>query len=81
MLSVRDKMTLDLAGRRFKYPGAKEAAIRETFNESTTKFYQRLSVLLEDPAALAYDAQTVNRLVRLRDRRREARSVGFSSAD
>jgi hypothetical protein len=74
MLSVKDKMTLDLAGTRFKYAGAMEAAIRERFSESTTRFYQRLGVLLDDPAALTYDAQLVNRLRRLRDQRQRQRS-------
>jgi hypothetical protein len=79
-LTVRDKMTLDLEGTRFKYAGAKEAAIRERFSESPTRFYQRLARILEDPDAVAYDAQLVNRLRRIRDQRvaqRTARTRGL----
>lgn len=68
-------MTLDLAGQWFKYAGAKEQAIRELFSESATKFYQRLNVLLDDPAALTYDAQLANRLRRLREARQMQRSA------
>lgn len=74
MLSVKDKMTLDLEGTRFKYAGAKDQAIHEAFGETATRFYQRLNAILDDPAALAYDAPLVNRLRRLRDLRASART-------
>jgi hypothetical protein len=76
MLDVKAKMTLDLEGTRFKYPAAKDTKIREIFDESPTRFYQRLSVILDDPAALAYDAQLVNRLRRLREVRQRQRRAG-----
>lgn len=75
MLTVKDKMTLDLEGTRFKYAGAKDQAIHETFGETATRFYQRLNRILDDPAALAYDAVLVNRLRRLRDQRTAARTT------
>jgi ABC-type antimicrobial peptide transport system ATPase subunit len=74
VLTVKEKMTLDLEGTRFKYAGAKEQRIREIFNETPTRFYQRLNRILDDPAALAYDAPLVNRLRRLRDLRASART-------
>lgn len=74
MLSVKDTMTLDFERTWWKHPGAKDAAIREVFGESPTRYYQRLMVLLEDPEAVAYDAQVVRRLARLRDARARQRS-------
>lgn len=58
------------------YPGAKDAAIRDQFGVTSTAYYAELSRVLEDPASPAIDAQTVRRLVRLRDRRRAQRSAG-----
>ncbi|MCW2785265.1 MAG: hypothetical protein JWP74_1782 [Marmoricola sp.] len=75
-LSDKSKRVLEFERQRWKYAGAKEAAIRETFGCSTTKYYQRLGAILEDPAAMAYDAQFVKRLVRLRDARRRVRTAG-----
>ena len=82
MLIIKDQMTLELEGRRYKYTGAKAAAIRETFGESSTRYYQRLNALLDDPAALALAPLLVRRLRRLRDERRGARSeVRLGCAD
>lgn len=81
MLTVKEKMTLEFERTWWKYAGAKEAAIRELFDESTTRYYQRLSVLLERPDALAHDPMTVRRLRRLREARAQARRgrrVGFA---
>lgn len=82
MLTVKDTMTLDFESRRWKYAGAKEALIREVFTESATRYYQRLAVLIDTPAAEAYAPQLVHRLRRLRDARLAARSsrrLGFAS--
>jgi hypothetical protein len=74
-LSVKDTMTLDFERQWWKYPGAKDAAIHTHFAETTTRYYQRLGRLIDDPAALAYDPLLVKRLQRLRDLRRDARSA------
>lgn len=74
MLSVKDKMTLDLERQWWKYAGAKDAAIRERFGESATRYYQRLARLIERPEALEYDPMLVRRLRRIRDQRRQLRS-------
>jgi hypothetical protein len=50
----------------WRQPGAKEQAIRDTFEVSPTRYYQMLNALLDLPQALAYDAVLVNRLLRLR---------------
>ncbi|HEY6933035.1 MAG TPA: DUF3263 domain-containing protein [Marmoricola sp.] len=73
MLTVRETMTLEMERRRWKYDGAKAAAIRQTFDETPTHYYQRLNALLDRPETLAHDAQLVYRLRRLPDRRRAAR--------
>ncbi|WP_207546130.1 DUF3263 domain-containing protein [Mycobacterium intracellulare] len=46
--------------------GGKEAAIAAQFAMSPVRYYQLLNRLLLLPAALAYDAVTVNRLCRIR---------------
>lgn len=46
--------------------GAKDEAIRERFGLSPIRYYQKLNAIIETPEALAIDAQTVNRLRRIR---------------
>jgi hypothetical protein len=82
VLTVKDKMTLDLEATWWKYAGAKEATIRELFSESPTRFYQRLNRLIDQAEALEYAPLVVRRLQRLRDQRehqRSARRLGFTS--
>lgn len=72
-LNDRDRQTLEFEAQRWKYAGAKETAIWSTFNESPTRYYQRLLVLMDSPAAEAQYPALVRRLRRVRDARREAR--------
>ena len=60
---------------RWKYAGAKEAAIRERFDMSSTRYYQVLNALLEHPGAAAAEPLLVARLRRLREARQEERSA------
>lgn len=60
--------------------GRKDTAILERFGDMPARHAQRLDALLDHPAALAYDAQTVNRLRSLRDARRAGRSSKQVSA-
>lgn len=46
--------------------GAKDEAIRKRFGLSPVRYYQKLNAIIETPEALAIDAQTVNRLRRIR---------------
>ena len=69
------RRTLDFERQWWKFPGAKEAAVRDLFNESPTRYYQRLNHLIETPAALVHDPMLVRRLRRLRDARRRQRSA------
>ena len=74
MLSEQDRAMLDFEEQRFLQAGHKQAAIREHFGMSATRYYQRLNTLIDDVEALAYAPTLVNRLRRLRhDRQRPAK--------
>jgi flavin-dependent dehydrogenase len=79
-LSRRDREILAFERQWWKYAGAKEQAIRELFDMSTTRYYQVLNALIDTPAALAADPMLVKRLRRLRasrQRQRSARRLGI----
>ena len=65
-LTPRDRDILAFERRWWRRPGAKEQAIRDTFEVSATRYYQLLNGLLDEPAALAHDPVLVGRLRRLR---------------
>lgn len=65
-LDERDRQMLAFERRWWRHAGAKEQAIRDTFGLSTTRYYQLLNRLLDEPAALAEDPVLVERLRRLR---------------
>ena len=73
-LSERDQRILAFERRWWRHAGAKEQAIRETFELSATRYYQVLNKLLDDPLALEFDAVLVNRLRRLRMSRARSRA-------
>lgn len=72
-LGARESAVLDFEKRRWKHAGAKEQAIRDTFDLPATRYYQILNALLDDPAALAYSPALVGRLRRVREARQQAR--------
>ena len=79
-LSERDRSILDFERQWWKYAGAKESAVREKFDMSSTRYYQVLNVLIDRPEALEHDPLLVRRLRRLRatrQRQRSARRLGF----
>ena len=79
-LSRRDRDILAFERQWWKYAGAKEQAIRELFDMSSTRYYQVLNALIDPPAALAADPMLVKRLRRLRaarQRQRSARRLGI----
>lgn len=59
----------------WQFAGAKEQRIRERFDMSATRYYQRLNELIDRDDALAYDPMLVKRLRRLRAQRSRSRSV------
>lgn len=74
-LTQIERAVLDFERQWWKYPGAKETAVRERFEMSSTRYYQVLNALIDRPAALAYDALLVHRLRRLRAARARQRSA------
>ena len=78
-LTDRQKQILDFERQWWKYAGAKEQAVQDLFGLSATRYYQLLSLLIENPAALVYDPMLVKRLRRLRDERQRTRLVRRSA--
>ena len=74
-LSEREQQVLAFERQWWKYAGAKEQAIRELFDMSTTRYYQLLNALIDRPEAMAFDPMLVKRLRRLRAARQRARSA------
>lgn len=74
MLTDLDRDTLDFeaayAVTSKAINGAKDVRIRDTFDESSTRYYMRLNCLLDDPDALAYAPLLIKRLQRMREARR-----------
>lgn len=68
-LTEREQQILAFEGRWWKHAGAKEQAIRDTFGLSSTRYYQLLNALLDNPAALEHEPMLVGRLRRLRSTR------------
>lgn len=79
-LTDRQKAILAFERQWWKFAGAKEAKIRDAFDVTSTRYYQELNALLDNPAAIEHDPLLVRRLRRLRDARanqRSARRLGF----
>lgn len=73
-LSDRDREILEFERLHWRYPAAKETAVMDRFGLTITRYLQIRDRLIDDPAAMAYDAQLVKRLRRLRESRREVRT-------
>ncbi len=79
-LGCREREMLAFERQWWRYAGAKEQAIHELFNMSSTRYYQLLNALIDRPEALAVDPMLIKRLRRLRSSRqraRAARRLGF----
>src|SRR4051812_27430869 len=74
-LSARDVEILAFERQWWKFAGAKEQAIRDSFAMSATRYYQVLNALIDKPEALAQDPLLVKRLRRLRATRQRNRSA------
>ncbi len=72
-LSALERAVLALEARGWEAPGAKERAVREELGLVPVRYYQVLNALLDTERALAHDPVTVNRLRRVRERRRTER--------
>jgi uncharacterized protein DUF3263 len=73
-LGERERSVLAFERHWWRHAGAKEEAIRRQFDLGPTAYYQLLSRLIDDPAALAFDPMLVKRLQRQRAARRRQRS-------
>lgn len=74
-LTEREREILAFARLHWQYAGSREAAIRERFDVTTTRYAQELNKILNLPAAEAHDPFTVRRLRRLRQRGQRSRSL------
>jgi hypothetical protein len=74
-LSDRDRLVLEFERQWWKHEGSKEAAIRDLFDMSSTKYYQILNALIDSQSALEFDPMLVKRLRRMRAERQKARSA------
>ncbi|MEI2778969.1 MAG: DUF3263 domain-containing protein [Tetrasphaera sp.] len=74
-LTDRDRAILAFERQWWKYAGSKEQAVRDLFEMSSTRYYQVLNGLIDNPAALAHDPMLVKRLRRLRASRQRIRSA------
>jgi hypothetical protein len=74
-LGERDRDILAFERQWWKYAGAKETAIRDSFDMSATRYYQVLNALIDRPEALVADPLLVRRLRRMRAERQRARSA------
>jgi hypothetical protein len=74
-LTERDMAILEFERQWWRYAGAKEQAIREMFDMSSTRYYQVLNTIIDNPQSLAVDPMLVKRLQRLRSSRQRARAA------
>jgi hypothetical protein len=73
-LTDRERAMLEFERFWWRHAGSKEQAIRETFDLSATHYYRLLNALLDQPAAVEFDALVVGRLRRLRASRARRRA-------
>ena len=80
-LSEREREILEFESHWMRHVGAKEAAIRDRFALSPTRYYQLLGALIDSPSALAHDPMLIKRLQRTRDARLSARGASAPRTD
>ena len=76
VLSDQEASILAFERQWWRYAGAKEQAIRDTFEMSPTRYYQTLNAMLDSADAMAHDPALVKRLRRLRASRLRSRARG-----
>ena len=80
-LSARDRAVLAFERQWWRFAGAKDTAIRESFGMSATRYYQVLNALIDRPEALVADPLLVRRLRRMRAARQRQRSDRVLGSD
>lgn len=73
-LTETETAMLAFERRFYRHAGAREQAIVDEFKTSPWIYQQRLRALIRRLEAQRHDPQTVNRLLRLEEQRRRARS-------
>jgi len=73
-LTERERALLDFEAAWWRSRSPKADQIRTQFGLSTPRYYQIINALIDRPEALAHDPVLVQRLRRLREQRRAARS-------
>ena len=73
-LSERDIAILEFERETWTHHGAKEQAIRNSFDLGAARYYQLLNGVIDLPAAAQFDPILVRRLQHTRDSRTAARS-------
>jgi hypothetical protein len=73
-LSERDMRVLAFERGTWRTAGAKEQAIADILDMSSTRYYQLLNELIDSPEALKFDPVLVKRLRTQRARRQRMRS-------
>lgn len=73
-MTVREHMALQLAGQRFKYPGARDSAICEQVGMSPTRHAQVVGALLDRADAERERPALVRQLRAVQGARRRART-------
>jgi predicted glycosyl hydrolase (DUF1957 family) len=80
-LDARSREILDFERSWWRFTGAKEQAVRDRFDLSSSRYYELLNALLDDADALAYDPMLVRRLRRMRSARQRERAARRTTAD
>ncbi|MDH4148472.1 MAG: DUF3263 domain-containing protein [Acidimicrobiia bacterium] len=75
-LGERERAILDVEREWWLDHPTKEQAIRATLQVTPSTYYRLLHVVIDDPAAMAYDPLVVRRLQRARRARRRVRLEG-----
>ena len=74
-LTEQERAILAFERQWWQVAGAKDQAVRDEFGLSSTRYYQLLNALIDQPAVLIADPMLVKRLQRLRSSRERARSA------
>lgn len=83
-LTPADFEVLEFERALWRHQGRKAGVALERFGLTTTRYYQRLDSIIDHPQAVAYNAQLIGQLRRIRDKRRgqrTARTRGIEVAD
>lgn len=75
-LTDAERLLLDFEREWWQLPATKLSEIRSRFGFSASSYYRSLYLLIDRPAAEAYDPLTVRRVRRRRERARRERIEG-----